>query len=74
MQNPKCSRCGGEVDSGKVHAEGLMYYSDWQKKFFTFGILVNRASACLTCGHIELYLNPEILRKKIADNHPRGAK
>lgn len=31
MQDQKYSKCGGEMDSGKVHAEGLMYYSDWQK-------------------------------------------
>lgn len=74
MQNQKCPKCGGEMDAGKVQADGLMYYSDWQKKTFKLGILVDRAHACLTCGYIDLYLNPEALRKKIKENDPNRTK
>ncbi|WP_143467554.1 PF20097 family protein [Leptolyngbya ohadii] len=74
MQNQKCPKCGGEMDAGKVQADSLMYYSDWQKKTFKLGILVDKACACLTCGYIEMYLNPEVLRKKIQDNNPNGIK
>ena len=74
MQNQKCPKCGGEMDAGKVVAESLMYYSDHQKKRFKLGILVDKATACLTCGYIELYLNAETLNKKIQDNNPDGMR
>lgn len=74
MQNQQCPKCGGEMDAGKVQADGLMYYSDWQKKTFKLGILVDKARACLTCGYIELYLNAETLKKKIQDNKANKIK
>jgi hypothetical protein len=58
------------MDAGKVVAEGLMYYSDHQKRRFKIGVLVDKAWACLGCGYIDLYLNTEALKQKIQDNNP----
>jgi len=75
MQDQKCPKCGGEMDSGRAQAENsLIYYSDWQKKTFKIGILVDKACACLTCGYIEFYLNAEVLKKRIQDDNSSGIK
>ena len=66
MQGQNCSKCGGEVDTGRVSGEqSLIYISNRQTEFFKIGTLIQQATACLTCGYVELYLDAEILRKKI---------
>ncbi|PSN11436.1 hypothetical protein C7293_24300 [filamentous cyanobacterium CCT1] len=64
-----CPKCGGDMDVGRiVQSDSFLYYSDWQKKRFKLGLLMTKAQACLTCGFIEMYLDPEALKKKIRDN------
>lgn len=64
MQSQNCPKCGGEMDMGKI-SESLIYTSNCQTGLFKVGTLVDRTYACLTCGYVELYLNPEILKQKI---------
>jgi predicted nucleic-acid-binding Zn-ribbon protein len=66
MQGQTCSKCSGEMDTGKISGEqSLMYISDCQIERFKIGTLVNQAKACLTCGYVELYLDAAVLRGKI---------
>jgi hypothetical protein len=51
----KCSRCGGDVVTGKVHAEGRFAFRPTADlhaaKPRDIGI---KATACRQCGHIDL--------------------
>jgi hypothetical protein len=46
----------------------VQYLSDnAQARFWSLGpeVRVSRARACLSCGYVELYLDPEVLRSKL---------
>jgi len=57
----RCVKCGGELDVGRLES-GLVYKSETQG-FFSSGYRINHARACKQCGYIELYINPEKLKK-----------
>ena len=62
-----CSKCGGKMDEGRV-PKGLNWFSGYKstsQKHFSFEINFERAKACLDCGYVELYLDPEKLRGKL---------
>jgi predicted nucleic-acid-binding Zn-ribbon protein len=62
-----CPKCGGRLDQGKM--QGLLQYisDNAESRFWSVGpeVRVSRASVCLSCGYIELYLDPEALKNKI---------
>ena len=61
-----CPKCGGQLDQGKIQSN-LSYVSDKAESvFWSTGpeVRASRAKACLTCGYIELYLDPEALKNK----------
>lgn len=70
LNNTGCPKCGGEMDEGKLLSAGSWSYISGHSsaKFFSMPIMEDpkRARACLTCGYLELYINPEDLAKKIA--------
>ncbi|MBD2459571.1 hypothetical protein H6G89_00815 [Oscillatoria sp. FACHB-1407] len=68
MQEQNCPKCDGEMDTGKLGIENVMYFSNWQKNFFKAGTLIDKARACTNCGFVELYLDPEVLKQKIQAN------
>lgn len=71
MSNLKCPLCGGEFDRGIARTTGsqLHYVSDKGPHDIFGGASVNdpqvNALVCLDCGHVELYVDPKALRKRI---------
>ena len=66
MNNENCPKCSGEMDEGTVsNSEGVRYVSNRQKGILKTMTLAKRARVCLSCGYIELYLDPDELRKRI---------
>jgi predicted nucleic-acid-binding Zn-ribbon protein len=66
MNTPNCPKCGGEMDQGTVSVtESPKYVSNRQKGILKVVTPVNRAQVCLACGYVELYLDAEVLKKKI---------
>ena len=64
-----CPKCGGEMDEGRV-PKGLSWFTGYKsdsQTHFSFEVNFERASACLSCGYVELYLSPEKLRSKLAN-------
>lgn len=61
-----CPKCNGEMDEGRASAdEGIRYVSNRQTGMIRTPTPMRRALACLTCGYVELYLDPAELKKKI---------
>jgi hypothetical protein len=63
MPKQNCSKCGGEMDEGYVTQIG--YVSDRQTGFARVATPIRRVRACLTCGVVEWFLDPEELKRKI---------
>lgn len=63
---PVCPKCGGQMDGGNL--QGLVQFvSDNAKtEFWSLGpeVGVSMARACLSCGFVESYLDPQILNGK----------
>ena len=57
------------MDDGRV-PKGLNLLSGYKsssQKHFSFEINFEKARACLECGYVELYLDPEKLKKKLGE-------
>jgi len=66
MMTANCPRCNGEMDEGRVSAgEDFRYLSNQQTGMVRSLTRIQRARACLSCGFVELYLDPAELKKKI---------
>lgn len=74
MNEGGCSKCGGEMIDGTtgVSALRIWYRPDkWSPKHVSFKLTsahvdVVRAKACRSCGYVDLYVDPESLRKFIS--------
>jgi hypothetical protein len=54
------------MDAGRVSASQDLYYlSNRQTGTFRTTTSVRQARACLSCGYVELYLDPAELLKKL---------
>jgi hypothetical protein len=68
----KCQYCGGEIDYGRLVTSGSfaiggitgesVLYSSSKKKGSRIYIGVG---TCLSCGHVELFIDPKQLKKSI---------
>lgn len=64
MSNPVCSQCGGETDNGYIATHGRESVD-----FITLNPATNHDSvsmnayACLSCGNVDICVDPEHLRK-----------
>ncbi|GMM86751.1 hypothetical protein [Pseudoalteromonas sp. MTN2-4] len=63
----KCPKCNGEMDIGRmpIPLKYLFGYKSLNQEQPSFELNVEKAKACLDCGYIELYLDPEKLRSKL---------
>lgn len=66
MNNQSCPKCDGEMDEGTVsNSEGVRYVSNRQKGILKAMTPARRARVCLSCGYIELFLDPAELGKRL---------
>jgi hypothetical protein len=66
MDSDRCPRCGGSMDQGHATVgEAIRYVSDRQTGAIRSPTIVELAKACLPCGHVELYLDPAELSRKL---------
>jgi|HigsolmetaAR202D_1030399.scaffolds.fasta_scaffold15018_2 predicted nucleic-acid-binding Zn-ribbon protein len=67
-ESPSCPKCGGPMDEGQLESS-IFYTSDKDKRPSLWSldpkVHLHRARACLTCGYVELYLDPDRLTKYI---------
>ena len=68
MEKRKCVRCQHEMDDGEMFlsdAVAFGYMSAHPNAANQRGIRVKMAHACPNCGFLELYLDPEEVKKRI---------
>ena len=64
-----CLRCGGKMDEGRIPSP-LKYffgYKSTEQKHFSFETNVEKAKVCLECGHLELFVDPDVLKSKMKE-------
>ena len=60
---PGCPKCGGEMDEGRLTQTA--YISNRQQGMIRQGTNISHARACVSCGYVELYVDPAELRARI---------
>jgi len=64
--NAVCPKCSGKMDEGRVPVplKFLFGYKSTEQKHFSFECNIQKAKACLDCGYLELFVDPEELKSK----------
>jgi len=68
MAKNTCPKCKHEMDEGYVSPTGsnfLGYVSRKQAGMLKQVTKVNLGMACTNCGYVEMYLDPEELKKRL---------
>ena len=62
-----CPKCRGQMDEGRISASHifLLGYKSNEGKRFSFESNIQKARACLDCGYLEFFLNPEEVKSKM---------
>ncbi len=62
-----CPKCSGEMDVGRmpIPHKYLFGYKSERQKHFAFEDNVQKAKACLNCGYLELYIDPEEVKERL---------
>jgi len=69
METHPCPKCAAPMDEGLLSITGssnLGYVSKKQTGMLKAQTRISQAHACLSCGYVELYLNPQELKSKIS--------
>ena len=68
MEDYRCPRCNELMDEGHVgFGESTPgYVSNKQTGMFRRGATIRKARACPDCGYVEMYLDPNELKKNIS--------
>lgn len=68
MEEYRCPRCNEPMDEGHVSFSGSAagYVSKKQTGMVRRAATIKGARACSNCGYVELYLDPNELKKNIS--------
>jgi hypothetical protein len=68
MEAYRCPRCNEPMDEGRVSFSGSTagYVSKKQTGMLRKATTIQQARACPNCGYVELYLDPNELKKNIS--------
>jgi predicted nucleic-acid-binding Zn-ribbon protein len=68
MESHPCPKCKHELDEGHISMTGqefIGYVSNRQTGMLRQMTRLQAARACPSCGYVEMYLNPEELKKRL---------
>jgi predicted nucleic-acid-binding Zn-ribbon protein len=63
---PRCPKCGGPMDRGRVCQIGGQNLEFVPSKALRGSAYPDSGNACLDCGFVEMYVNPQELRASLA--------
>jgi predicted nucleic-acid-binding Zn-ribbon protein len=68
MEDVRCPRCNEPMDEGHISFSGSTpgYVSNKQTGMLRRAAAIRRARACSNCGYVEMYLDPNELKKNIS--------
>lgn len=69
----KCPKCGGAMEEGRIANKFLFGFKSNRQKHWSFEANVQKAHACLDCGYVEMYVDPQQVKAKLADAAATGA-
>ena len=66
MDTHPCPKCNEPMDEGTISVSNQMgYVSKKQTGMLRTVTQIKQARACLSCGYVEMYLDPQELTKRI---------
>ena len=67
MEEYRCPKCNGAMDEGRMSAGNpIGYVSQKQTGMIRKPTTIQQARACLSCGYVEMYVDPNELKKNIS--------
>ena len=68
MEDYRCPRCNETMDEGHVSFSGSAagYVSKKQTGMIRKPATIQKARACANCGYVEMYVDPNELKKNIS--------
>lgn len=67
MEVYRCPRCNEPMDVGRISAgDPIGYVSEKQTGMIRKPTTIRQARACTSCGYVEIYLDPNELKKNIS--------
>jgi predicted nucleic-acid-binding Zn-ribbon protein len=69
MEEYRCPKCNEHMDEGHISWAGsgaTGYVSKKQTGMFRRATAIQLARVCMNCGYVELYLDPNELKKNIS--------
>lgn len=69
----ECPKYGGAMEERRIANKVLFGFRADRQKHWSFDASVERARACLACGDIEMYVDPQEVKRKLANTGPGGA-
>ena len=67
MEEYRCPKCNGAMEEGRLSAgDPIGFVSQKQTGMIRKPTTLKQARACLNCGFVELYLDPQELKKNIS--------
>ena len=66
MTDTSCPKCNGEMIDGRIPSPMKYFFGfkSFDQKQFSFETNIHKAKACIVCGYIDLYLDPDELNSK----------
>ena len=69
----QCSKCGGRMEPGRIANKFLFGFKAARQRHWSFEANVQKASGCLSCGFIEMYVDPQQVARKLTTGDTAGA-
>lgn len=67
MEDHRCPKCNEPMDVGRISAgDPVGYMSDKQTGMIRRPTTIRKARACMNCGYVELFVDPNELKKNIS--------
>lgn len=67
MEGHRCPKCNELMEEGRMSAGNpIGFVSHKQTGMIRKPTTIQQARACLSCGYVEMYLDPHELKKNIA--------
>ena len=66
-----CPKCGAKMGEGRI-PKGLNWLSGYKsnsQKHFSFEVNFEKARACLSCGYVEMYIDPDRVKMKLSGSN-----
>jgi hypothetical protein len=72
MMIPKCQKCGGEMEEGRMSSQFMFGFKSNRQRHWSFEANVQKARVCLSCGYIEMFVDPQEVNARVERSANQG--